>query len=575
MQLIVPTAKLVAQGTALQTDEVSLRRADVSIALGTKLLGHLRASSRIRSLRSRRTNGGAGAVKKWLADDQTNDLDLFVELIPWDETRGYVKRVTMSELVYAYLYESARLRRAQRDSTRDFSMKRDPSSLVIVPTDLHVEHLGARGVPAETRRSLFRRLVTSFLPSHTFASPLLAFLTASDALQNPVLARAVERELDLLTDAHGTAHAALVVLAKGRLRGFKKAIDASTRTLLLAGLEHARTSPELLANALTAADPDDVIRVVGASRVVTRFIYDWSASDGAVFRALDAALSRMGGAATVTLPDGSAAFDGAREDSPHDVIADACARVLDAAPQFLPENVASTWTGPVAPHLLEKTRVIRAADLHAESAACAGDVMQALARGVPADGIGIALPLRGGALEDALQRALAEHGVRSSRQDAALASSAPVQLAFETLRADEAIPKTATRDDYVQYAYKSWGALELAREAGLGAFGILATDAPESALDRAELDAVALSAAAWDALALTDYVTAVKQLGVGEKSVTLDTFLAEIAQSMPGARDPASRRAGAVRIGALLDFVGLPLDLLVIMSRMKARWMRT
>ena len=448
-------------------------------------------------------------------------------------------------------------------------MNRDALShgtLVIVPTDLHAAHLAERGVLAETRRSLFRRLVTAFLPEHTFASQHTAFLSASHALQSPVLARAIERELNLLTDAHGTAAAALAVLAKGRMRAFKKAIDASGRALDAAGIAHPRTAPALLSGALFAADPEDVHRVVGPARVVTRFVYDWSASDGAVFRALDAALSRVGGSATVTLPDVAAAFDGAREESPHDVIADACARVLDAAPRFLPEAIASTWTGPVAPTLLEKTSVIRAADLAAESAACAGDVRSALERGVPVDGIGIALPLRGGAPEESLVRALAEHGIRSSRQDEAVADSAPVQVAFAALREHEATPPTATRNEYVQYAYKIWSALELAREAGLGAFGILATDASESALDRAELDAVALSAAAWDALALTDYAAAMARLGLGEKSVTLDTFLAEITQSMPPARDPASRRAGAVRIGVLLDFVGIPLDLLVIMS---------
>ena len=105
MQLIVPTAKLVARGTTLGTDEASLRRADVSIALGTKLLGNLRASLTHPLFAIAAYNGGAGAVKKWLAEFPTNDLDVFVELIPWDETRGYVKRVTMSELVYAYLYD--------------------------------------------------------------------------------------------------------------------------------------------------------------------------------------------------------------------------------------------------------------------------------------------------------------------------------------------------------------------------------------------------------------------------------------------------------------------------------------
>jgi soluble lytic murein transglycosylase len=105
MQLIVPTAKLVAQGTTLGSDEASLKRADVSIALGTKLLAQLRSSLSHPLFAIAAYNGGAGAVKKWLADNPTKDIDLFVEEIPWDETRNYVKRVTMSELVYGYLYD--------------------------------------------------------------------------------------------------------------------------------------------------------------------------------------------------------------------------------------------------------------------------------------------------------------------------------------------------------------------------------------------------------------------------------------------------------------------------------------
>ena len=105
MQLIPPTAKLVAQGTSLPTDEASLKRPDVSIALGTKLLGQLNATEGHPLLAMAAYNGGGGAVRKWLNELPSTDIDLFVELIPWDETRGYVKRVTMSELVYAYLYD--------------------------------------------------------------------------------------------------------------------------------------------------------------------------------------------------------------------------------------------------------------------------------------------------------------------------------------------------------------------------------------------------------------------------------------------------------------------------------------
>ena len=45
------------------------------------------------------------SVKKWLDARGSNDFDLFVEQIPFDETRGYVKRVLASEAAYGLLYD--------------------------------------------------------------------------------------------------------------------------------------------------------------------------------------------------------------------------------------------------------------------------------------------------------------------------------------------------------------------------------------------------------------------------------------------------------------------------------------
>jgi soluble lytic murein transglycosylase len=49
-------------------------------------------------------NGGAGAVRRWLGERGADDFDVFVERIPFDETRAYLKRVLASEAAYAYLY---------------------------------------------------------------------------------------------------------------------------------------------------------------------------------------------------------------------------------------------------------------------------------------------------------------------------------------------------------------------------------------------------------------------------------------------------------------------------------------
>jgi soluble lytic murein transglycosylase len=109
MQLIPPTAKWVAAGTNLPSDDASLRRPEVSIELGTRLLAKLRATHGHPALAVGAYNGGGGAVERWVAARWSDELDLFVELVPYDETRNYIKRVLSSQGAYAYLYDPAAL----------------------------------------------------------------------------------------------------------------------------------------------------------------------------------------------------------------------------------------------------------------------------------------------------------------------------------------------------------------------------------------------------------------------------------------------------------------------------------
>jgi soluble lytic murein transglycosylase len=110
MQLIVPTAKWMAAGTPFGADEASLKRPDVSVALGTKLLATLRGQYAVNpALAISAYNGGGGAVNRWVAQRASADFDLWVELIPWDETRLYTKRVLASQAAYAFLYERSAL----------------------------------------------------------------------------------------------------------------------------------------------------------------------------------------------------------------------------------------------------------------------------------------------------------------------------------------------------------------------------------------------------------------------------------------------------------------------------------
>jgi len=50
-------------------------------------------------------NAGEDAVGKWLAQTPIDDIDLFVEMIPYSETRLYVKSVTRNRFEYRRIYE--------------------------------------------------------------------------------------------------------------------------------------------------------------------------------------------------------------------------------------------------------------------------------------------------------------------------------------------------------------------------------------------------------------------------------------------------------------------------------------
>lgn len=110
MQLLPSTAREVAKGTAFAFDEAALRTPAPNVGLGAKLLAALRVSfSANPSLAIPAYNAGPGAVRGWLTARGSDRFDVFVEQIPYDETRGYIKRVLASELAYAYLYDRSAL----------------------------------------------------------------------------------------------------------------------------------------------------------------------------------------------------------------------------------------------------------------------------------------------------------------------------------------------------------------------------------------------------------------------------------------------------------------------------------
>lgn len=107
MQLIVPTAKLLAKPVGLPYDADSLKRPAINISLGSRGLGELtlKTFSQNPLLAIPAYNAGPGRPRRWLRERPRMEFDVWVESIPFTETRRYTKRVLASRAAYAYLYE--------------------------------------------------------------------------------------------------------------------------------------------------------------------------------------------------------------------------------------------------------------------------------------------------------------------------------------------------------------------------------------------------------------------------------------------------------------------------------------
>ena len=105
MQLIVPTATSMGRPLHLPGDAESLKRPEVNVAIGCRYLAVLRqqfADSPLLAIPG--YNAGGGAARRWINERPAQDFDLWVERIPYEETRLYTKRVITSMTAYEMLY---------------------------------------------------------------------------------------------------------------------------------------------------------------------------------------------------------------------------------------------------------------------------------------------------------------------------------------------------------------------------------------------------------------------------------------------------------------------------------------
>lgn len=104
-QLMPPTALMMARKLKLKGWSTErLMEPEVNIRLGGAYLGELLAQLGHPALALAAYNAGPGTVSGWVRARGGLPLDAFVEEIPLDETRGYVKRCLRSYAAYHLLY---------------------------------------------------------------------------------------------------------------------------------------------------------------------------------------------------------------------------------------------------------------------------------------------------------------------------------------------------------------------------------------------------------------------------------------------------------------------------------------
>jgi soluble lytic murein transglycosylase-like protein len=105
-QLLVETAELTARDmkrTPMPTAEMLRTDPGLAITLGAHHLAMLKRKHKHPALILAAYNAGPGNVSKWVEARGTKPMDEFVEEIPLDETRGYVKRIMRTWSTYRLL----------------------------------------------------------------------------------------------------------------------------------------------------------------------------------------------------------------------------------------------------------------------------------------------------------------------------------------------------------------------------------------------------------------------------------------------------------------------------------------
>lgn len=108
MQLLLGTARPLARALGFKIKTIDLHDPQINIRLGLRYLKSLldRYDGRL-YLALAAYNAGPHRVDRWLKDFSLADEEEFIELIPFSETRTYVKNILRNHFFYRYYYEKS------------------------------------------------------------------------------------------------------------------------------------------------------------------------------------------------------------------------------------------------------------------------------------------------------------------------------------------------------------------------------------------------------------------------------------------------------------------------------------
>ena len=105
LQMIPPTTMRVAKELHIPYDPGKLYEPAYNVQTGSWYIGHLLQKFKGQiPLGAGSFNSGPRPVMKWIDQNGTKDIDELVELVPYTQTREYMKKVTENFARYRYLY---------------------------------------------------------------------------------------------------------------------------------------------------------------------------------------------------------------------------------------------------------------------------------------------------------------------------------------------------------------------------------------------------------------------------------------------------------------------------------------